>query len=621
MAELTDTSPRRRPALIASAAGVLLIASAGAAWYWTSPRSEQPDGSRQSRETPAPPVKDTIVLKEITEAAGLRFEHVVARPDGYYAPDIMSAGLAVFDFDQDGRLDIYLLNGSRLFPHGTQEADAEGAEPYRNRLFRQQPDGTFNDVTERSGLGDTGYASGVAVGDVNNDGWPDVYLTNLGEDRLFLNQRDGTFLDVTEAAGIDNPRWGASASFVDIDRDGWLDLYVTNYVDLHASRRCVNRHGAEDYCHPNQYAPTSDKLYRNATAALPDDGAGVRPPRFEDVSLSSGIAAQPGPGLGVLCADFNEDGWADIYVANDSAPNFLWINQRDGTFRDEAVLWGVATDGQGQPQSSMGIVYGDVDGDGRSDLLMTHFSGEPHTLYRRLPGAAFTDWTVTSGFLAESFHATGFGIVFCDLDHNGHLDALVANGHVKRPEGSVRPAQASGVSQSQGQSASRFGVEYAEPNHIFLNDGSGRFRVVASDSCPFRSAVEVSRGLASGDLDGDGALDFVVSNAGGPARVYLNRTPDRGHWLLVRAVDPALGGRDAYGAVVTVHAGGRSRQHVINANFSYLSASDPRAHFGLGDLDQVERIDVLWPDGLHEAFPGTPADRALVLARGEGDAL
>jgi hypothetical protein len=581
---------------------VVLLCGVG---YWAWQRSTI---SRPAEPVPTPggsaAAGGSHWLTDVTESVGLDFVHSVAHPDGFYMPDIMSSGGALFDFDCDGDLDIYLVNGAPNAPGLDRDpARSQGPAPV-NRYFRQEPGGHFVDVTAESGLGDPGYGSGVAVGDVNNDGFPDVYVSNVGPDRLFLNQQDGSFIDITEAAGIENQRWGTSVAFVDYDRDGWLDIYVANYVDYHASRRCLINNGQEDFCHPGQFEPTSDKLYRNlggSTASVADR----RPVRFEDVSLESGIAARPRPGLGVLCADFNDDGWPDIYVANDTRSNFLWINDRQGGFRDMALVRGVATDAQGRPQSSMGIAVGDMDADRQFDLLLTHFSGEPNTLYFNAPPFGFEDRTAAAGLVTTTFNSTGFGVAMCDLDHDGDLDVAVANGHVMRPG-------------HRTAAAGKLWDSYAEPNQLFLNDGRGSLELAIDPQCPFRSRAFVSRGLAAADVDGDGDLDLLVTNSAGPARLLYNEFPKSGNWIIIRAIEPALGGRDAYGAVVTATAGDKAWRQLVTSTTSYLTATDPRVHVGLGPVRQLDRIDVDWPDGSRESFDGGSVNRVIVLAHGQG---
>jgi hypothetical protein len=481
-------------------------------------------------------------------------------------------------------------------------------------LYRQQPDGRFTDVTAGSGLEQEFYGMGVAVGDVNNDGYPDLYVSAYGADRLFLNRRDGTFADVTQEAGIDNQRWGTSVAFFDFDRDGWLDLYVTNYVDYDPARPCHGTGGAPDFCNPAVFSPLADKLYRNITGELPrpagsEGNAGG--PRFEDVSLASGVGLKPGPGLGVQCADLTGDGWQDVFVANDGAANFLWVNQRDGTFRDEAVVLGAAYDALGRAQGSMGIALGDVNDDGREDLLVTNLEGENNALYRALPQAGFDEGSAAAG-LGSTFPATGFGVSLFDLQNDGHLDLIVVNGRVRRTSGA--PA-----GEASGEVQQDFWSPYREASALFLNAGSGKFEPWSDSDDPLLRPVGVSRALVLGDIDNDGDLDLLLTQSGGPVRLLRNDTPRRGHWLMVQAVNPRHGGRDAYGAVVTVVAGGRAWRRTLSPCSSYLGTHDPRLHFGLGEADVVDSFEVLWPDGMVEGFVGGAADTFRTLEQGAGE--
>lgn len=529
-------------------------------------------------------------FQDITEKTGLRFTHDAGPIGDYFMPQIMGSGAALLDFNNDGLLDIYLL----------QNGGPKGA---KNRLYQQQPGGTFRDVSEGSGLDIAGHYMGAAVGDIDNDGRPDVLVTGYKGIRLFHNNGNGTFSDITRESGLEDPLWSTSASFVDYDRDGWLDLVVVNYIDYDPSRRCDGTSGKRDYCGPNVFHGTAAKLFRNLGLAGKRVGKYIR---FQDVTKPSGLDQKPGPGLGVVCADFNGDGWPDILVANDGQPNYLWINQRDGTYREEGATRGLAYNGHGMSQGNMGIALGDIDGDGLFDVFITHLFDETNTLWRQGPRGWFHDRTVAAGLADPCWRGTGFGTVLADFNHDGALDLALVNGRVLRgPE-------------ERGNQSDPFWRPYVERNQLFANDGSGQF-VELSATDPFGQLLAVSRGLACGDIDGDGALDLLVTTVGGPARLYRNVAPEAGHWLLVRAIDPAHR-RDAYGASVTVHAGGRRWVGSINPGQSYLCSNDPRLHFGLGSAGRVDSIRVRWPDGdiAEEIFSGGSADRAIVLRRGEG---
>jgi hypothetical protein len=522
---------------------------------------------------------------DVTQEVGLDFVHDVGPrpPEEYFMPQTVGSGAALFDFDGDGRLDLYLLNNG-------------GPRGRPNQLFRQRPGGAFQNVSKGSGLDFSGYCMGVAVGDVNNDGRPDVLVTEDGGVRLFLNRGNGKFIDVTKEAGLDNPGWGTSAAFFDYNRDGWLDLVVVNYLDYVPTRRCSGRDGVRDYCGPSAFTGQVTRLYRNLGRAAP----GANAVRFEDVTVSAGLARAPGPGLGVLCADFNGDGWPDFLVANDGKPNHLWINQRDGAFKEEAVPRGIATNSMGQAESNMGIALGDVDGDGLFDVFVTHLSEERHRLWKQGPRGLFRDHTISAGLSTPGWNGTAFGA----------LDLAVVNGHVRR----VRDFQPDKAALA---TLGPFWGRFADRHQLFANEGCGRFRDVSPHNPPFCSTPSVGRGLAWGDVNNDGAIDLVVTSVAGPARLYRNVAPKQGHWLMVRAIDPALE-RDAYGAEVTVVAGNRRWRGLINPGSSYLCSNDPRAHFGLGQAAQVDALRVLWPDGVEEAFNGRPADRVVVLRKGEG---
>jgi hypothetical protein len=552
----------------------------------------QPSASGPPEEPAGP-----LWFADVTRQVGVDFIHDVGSrpPEQYYMPQLVGSGVAIFDFDNDGRLDLYFLQNGGPDSKST------------NRLYRQTADGRFEDVSNGSGLDIVGLGMGVAIGDVNNDGWPDVLVTEYGRVRLFLNNGNGTFTDITQEAGLDNPAWGTSAAFFDFDRDGWLDLVIVNYVDYVPDRKCWARDGSRDYCGPNAFNGRVSKLYRNRGRPA---GASSRTVRFQDVTLASGLGQAPGPGLGVVCADFNGDRWPDILIANDGKPNHLWINQRDGTFKEEGVARGVAYNAMGQAEANMGIALADVDGDGLVDLFVTHLGIERHRLWKQGPRGQFRDTTVAAGLTKPEWNGTGFGTVLIDFDHDGAVDLALVNGQVRRDR-EYTPDSATIAELGP------FWSIYADRNQLFVNEGGGRFRDISRQNGPFCGVPGVGRGLAWADLDGDGAVDLVVTGVHGPARVYRNVAPKRGHWLLVRALDPVLK-RDAYGAEVTVRVGERRWLGLINPASSYLCSNDPRAHFGLGSAERVDALHVVWPDGTEEAFPGGPVDRVVVLRKGEG---
>jgi hypothetical protein len=543
-----------------------------------------PDATGPAKVVPDGPVW----FRDDTAAVGLDFRHEAGPVGSYFMPQIMGSGGALLDFDNDGRFDLYLVQNG-------------GPDGPRNRLYHQEADGTFRDVTKGSGLDVASHGMGVAVGDFDNDGWTDVYVSQYGGGRLFRNRGDGTFADVTRSAGVEQPAWGTSCCFVDYDRDGWLDLVVVNYVDYDPGRSCGPVNGRRDYCHPRAFPGTALRLFHNRGRDAAGHWLG-----FEDVTRAAGVT-KPGRGLGVACADFNGDGWPDILVANDAQANYLWINRHDGTFADEAVARGVALNGLGQAQSNMGVALGDVSGSGRLDVFITHLNEETHTLWQQTGPGAFQDRTVAAGLAATRWRATGFGTVLADFDLDGAPDIAVVNGRVSRSRG--EPAPLPGLDP--------YWTPYADRNQLFANDGQGRFRDISPANEALCGSFAVARGLIWGDFDGDGRIDLVVTNVAGPARFYRNVAAPRGHWLMVRAIDPALH-RDAYGAAVTVRAGSRRWVSLINPGQSYLCSGDPRAHFGLGPVEHVDAIRIDWPDGLAEVFPGTTVDRALRLERGKG---
>ncbi len=555
-------------------------------------RPQSPDAARLPAAASFAPA-GTAWFRDVTSESGISFRHRSGGVGNFELIEIMSGGIALFDFDNDGDLDLYCINSASDLPPTASASEA------RNRLYRQEDDGRFVDVTDASGLGDRGYGMGVAVADIDNDGDVDVYVTNYGPDRLFRNNGDGTFDDITELWNVDVPGWSCSVSFLDYDRDGYLDIYVTQYVDYVAGRRCKDHAGRPDYCGPKAFPPVHDVLLRNT--------GGAATPGFADVSRSAGLTTVRGASLGVVCRDFTQDGWPDIYVASDAYANQLWVNQQNGTFEDESLFRGAAYNLHGQAEAGMGVLAADINADGIEDLFVTHLNKESNTFYRgRSDAGTFVDASGLTGLASDSMTYTGFGTVAFDIELDGDLDIAVANGRVVRAE----PKTDSALSFPWNM--------FCEPNLAYLNDGAGTFTTIGLAGASFTSPAEISRGLAAGDFDNDGDVDIVVNSIEGHARLYRNDAPRSGSWLGVRAWDPRLM-RDAIGARVTVASGGTTSTRVVDTGSSYLSAHDPRVHFGLGLSKSIESVQIIWPDGLVERFSGISPDRYVTLERAAGD--
>lgn len=538
----------------------------------------------------APPFVD------VTRESGLAFEHFNGMSGQLYFPEMMGAGVGLFDYDGDGDMDVYLVQGHMLGgqPLAAATFPPRHPLPLTDRLYRNDSgDGglRFTDVTEASGLAATGYGMGVAAADYDNDGHVDLYVTNFGVNQLWRNLGDGRFEDVTARAGVGDPRWSVSAAWLDYDRDGWLDLYVGNYVrySFDDAKPCRSPTSARDYCSPLVYDPAVDSLFRNR-----GDGT------FEDVSVAAGIRAAYGGALGVAVADFDGDRWLDIYVANDGVPNQLWLNRQDGRFRDEAMLAGVGVNMDGSPEASMGVDAADFDGDGDEDLFMTHLSRETNTLYVNDGKGWFEDRSVALGLARSSYAYTGFGTSWMDYDNDGWLDLLAVNGAVTRIEALLLAGDPFPLRQ---------------PDQLFRNQGNGRYQDV-SDRVPALRVPRVGRGAAFGDLDGDGDPDVVVSSNAGPAVVLENRVGQDAGWVGFRLLT-AGGVRDACGARIVVDGEGPLWRRVRPGG-SYASSNDPRVLFGLGaDAPTAVSGRVLWPDGSESSFEGLATGRYHVLAQSE----
>jgi hypothetical protein len=508
-------------------------------------------------------------------------------------PEILGPGVALFDYDNDGDLDVFVLQG-QILAKGRGEA-SQGS--LTGRLFRNDldvhPDGTrtlhFTDVTAQSGIVATGYGMGVATGDFDNDGFVDLYLTNFGANQLLHNNGDGTFTDVTAKSGTSTTGWSVSAAFLDYDRDGWLDLYVGSYLryTLEGATKCFSPSGARDYCTPNSYKPLPGRLFHNN-----------RNGTFTDTTAASRIASEFGPALGVATADFNGDGWIDLYVANDSQPNQLWINQHDGTFRNTALLAGAALTQEGKAEASMGVDAGDFDNDGDEDLFVTEQTGEGHNLFVNDGSGSFDDRSSRSGLAAASLGYTGFGTAWFDYDNDGWLDLLTANGAVQ-------------TIQALAQARDPFPLH--QRKQLFHNLGNGRFEDVTAAAGAVFQLSEVGRGAAFGDIDNDGDTDIVIANNNGPLRLLINNVGNRKHWLGLRLVGRPRP-RDMLGArVAIVRRNGPTLWRRARADGSYASANDPRVLAGLGDSTEMPTVRVTWPDGRTDEWTNIDIDRYTTL--------
>lgn len=543
-----------------------------------------------------------VPFVDATETTGLDFVHFNGRTGENYFPEIMGSGGALLDYDGDGDLDLYLSQGRLFRPGATMDealAPPRHPVPLTDRLYRNDLKGgtvRFTDVTGESGLAAGGYGMGAATGDFDGDGDVDLYVFNHGPNQLWRNDGDGTFTDVTDAAGVADPGWTAAAVFFDFDRDGDLDLLSVNYVEfaLADHKICQTKAAVNTYCSPSLFEPAPDRLYENR-----GDGT------FRDVTTPMGLDAAYGPGLGAVAADFDGDGWPDLYVANDGEPNQLWINREGRGFRDDALLAGAAVSREGRPEASMGVSAEDFDMDGDVDLFMTHLDGETNTVYVNEGGGTFTDRSVETGLATPSRRYTGFGTAWFDMDNDGDLDLLVVNGEVNAIDELYRAGD---------------DFPYEQRNQLFENLGDGTYREITEEAGAAFEPVEVSRGALFGDLDNDGDVDVVITNNDGPARVLLNQVGGARPWLGLRLVTGSGATlRDALGArVELLRRDAASLWRRVRTDGSYASANDPRVLFGLGDGPKIEGVRVHWPDGSVETFRDVTPGRYTTLRRGTG---
>jgi hypothetical protein len=537
------------------------------------------------------------IFTDMASELGVHFEYVASHTSRKYLIETMGSGVALFDFDNDGRLDIFAVNGAPLSdPTHKGTIPQKMGSKYWNRLYHQRRDGTFEDVTEKAGLQGVGYGMGVAVGDYDNDGFEDLYVTAYGGNRLYRNNGDGTFTDVTEKAGVGGSGWSTSAAWVDLDGDGLLDLIVLRYVqwDFDDTWCGERREGYRAYCHPDGYRPIAPLVYHN-------DGNG----HFTEISHKVGLA-EPGKGLGIALADYDRDGHLDIFVANDSMPEFLYHNKGDGTFEEVALRSGVAVDGEGHTYAGMGVDFADYDNDGLPDLVVTDLASQMYALYRNNGDGTFTYDSYPSGIGRMTMKHSGWGMRFLDYDNDGWRDLLIAQGHDLDTIELTFPD-----------------LRYKEPMLLARNTGKGFVDVSAQAGEIFQKAW-VGRGLAIGDIDNDGRLDAVVTSNDGALYVLHNSMQTQNHWLTLELAGHKSN-RDAIGAEVKLTTAKGSQWATVTTAGSYLSSSDKRVHFGLGSDTMVRTIDIHWPSGIRQTMKDVRVDQILKIeepsARPNGKAL
>jgi hypothetical protein len=597
--EMTETDSMRRRSTPPNFVGFLLGFLLGflilltAAGCGGDNNSGAGEASADSSPPPAAPVRP--VFRDVTRPSGIRFVHVHGGTGKKFMPETMGSGLCFLDYDVDGNWDLYFVNSGPM-------PGFSGPGRMGDALYRNLGNGRFEDVSAAAGLGSEAYGQGCAVGDIDNDGDPDLYVTNFGPNQMYRNNGDGTFTDVTDGAGVGDPLWGVSTTFLDYDADGFLDLYVTNYVafelkdptpDVPGPPRNIycgqHREGYRAYCSPKNFPGQADVLYRNR-----GDGT------FENVTRAAGVFNPIGKGLGVVTSDYDSDGDVDMYVANDLTPNFLYRNNGDGTFEDATFFAGTGFGEEGKPQAGMGTDFGDFDGDLSPDLVVCNLSEDNNSLYRNLGDGTFEDLSFASGIGLESVLFVGFGADFFDFDNDADLDLFITNGHI--------------IDNIELYSDN---IRFAMEDFLYENKGGGDFRRVTQERAPCFNEMTVGRGMVSGDFDNDGDLDLVVSMNNREARVYENLIDQGNHWITIRA-EGTRSNRDGLGAVIRLTAGGRRQREDVRGASSYCSQNDRRIHFGLGRAATVERIEILWPSGQREYWQDLQADQFLHLVEGTG---
>jgi hypothetical protein len=560
--------------LAISLAGLLLLAPL------MSPQEQEPTlGPTESSS--GPPGK----FVDITAGSGVHFRYQSSHTSKKYLPETMGAGVALFDYDNDGRLDIFLVNGAPLgdpTPKGT--IPQKTGPQYWNRLYHQKPDGTFEDVTERAGLQGTGYGMGVAVGDYDNDGFEDLYVTAYGGNKLYQNNGDGTFSDVTVKAGVGGGGWSTSAAWVDLDGDGFLDLVVLRYLEWDFDDIWCGEHkeGSRAYCHPDLFNPIAPLIYHN-------NGNGT----FTEIARNIGLS-KPGKSLGIAIADYDRDGRIDLFIANDSMVEFLYHQKANGTFEDVGLMSEVAVDVDGRTFAGMGVDFADYNNDGWPDIVVTDLANQRYALYQNNGDGSFTYSSASSGISRMTLTHSGWGVRFLDYDNDGWKDLLIAQGH-----------DLDTIEQNFPN------LRYREPMLLARNTGKD-FRDVSAESGNIFRQPWVARGLAIGDLDNDGRLDAVVTTNDGPTHLLHNELQTGNRWLLLKLVGHKSN-RDAIGAEVKLVTAGGQQYATVSTTGSYLSASDKRVHFGLGKEKQAQKIEIRWPSGIVQTLKDVRADQILQI--------
>ncbi len=541
--------------------------------------------------TVSPRAQSNVTFENVAKAIGLSFTHVNGASADKYLVETMGSGAAFLDYDNDGWIDLFVVDGGSIAGGQGKPGAPKPETKAAHRLFHNEGNGIFKNVTAASGIVHREYGMGACAGDIDGDGRTDLYITNYGPNTLYRNAGNGAFTDITRTARVGLDGWSTSCAFLDIDRDGDLDLFITNYLDAPPSKNpfCGDPlRRIRVYCHPLNYTGLASVLYRN-------DGKGV----FTDISAEAGISKSIGNGLGVAVGDYDDDGLPDVFVANDAVPNFLFHNEGKGRFSEVALAAGVSVGRDGKPRAGMGTEFADYNGDGRLDLVVTNHEFETHSLFRNDGKGSFSDASVEAGIASATLPFVGFGVAFFDADNNGTLDLSIVNGHVIDNTAVFRP-----------------GSSHAQRRLLFQNTNGRRFAEVSKHAGPGFSVQSVGRTLIAGDIDNDGDIDLVITNNGGELEVLRNGSRDT-HALEIRVVG-VRSNRNGIGARVAVTTQGRTRMREVKSGSSYLGQNDLRVHFGLGDVPRIEKIDIRWPTGDVETIRDVAADQILTVTEGKG---